>query len=39
MNVGEQVFSCPSLYIQVGNMKEVNRATIWIVALGGLEVN
>jgi hypothetical protein len=39
MNVGEQVVSCLSLYVQVGNMKEANRASIWVVALGGLEVN
>jgi hypothetical protein len=39
MKVGEQVFRCPSLYIQVGNMKEIKRAIIWVVALGGLEVN
>ena len=39
MNVGEQVVCCLSLHIQVGNMKEANRATVWIVTLGGLEVN
>jgi len=39
MNVGEQVVCCLSLYILVGNMKEANRATIWVVALGGLHVN
>jgi len=39
MNIGEQVVSCLSLYVQVGNMKEANTATIWVVALGGLEVH
>jgi len=39
MKVGEQVVSCLSLCTQVGNMKEADRATVGVVALGGLEVN
>jgi hypothetical protein len=38
MNVDEQLVSWLS-YIHVGNTNEANRATIWVVALDGLEVN